>query len=72
MWSMPQQGVSVQGTAHALRTIAASEGASGLMRGFWPTVLSNAPFSAIYYMLYSDLRQRFQKVIANELATVSA
>lgn len=55
--------MSVQGTAHALKTIAALEGASGLMRGFWPTVLSNAPFSAIYYMLYSDLRQRFQKVI---------
>lgn len=52
----------VQGTVHALRTIAASEGASGLMRGFWPTVLSNAPFSAIYYMLYTDLRQRFHKV----------
>lgn len=54
-------GVQYRGTVHALRTIAASEGASGLMRGFWPTVLSNAPFSAIYYMLYSDLRRRFQK-----------
>ena len=52
----------MQGTVHALRTIAASEGASGLLRGFWPTVLSNAPFSALYYMLYSDLRRRFQKV----------
>ena len=51
----------VQGTVHALKTIAASEGASGLLRGFWPTVLSNAPFSAVYYMLYSDLRKRFQK-----------
>ncbi|DBB10115.1 TPA: hypothetical protein ACH3X3_001699 [Trebouxia sp. C0006] len=54
-------GVQYRGTVHALRTIAASEGASGLMRGFWPTVLSNAPFSALYYMLYSDLRRRFQK-----------
>ena len=58
----------VQGTVHALRTIAASEGASGLMRGFWPTVLSNAPFSAIYYMLYSDLRQRFHKVLLTNIA----
>lgn len=57
----------MQGTVHALRTIAASEGASGLMRGFWPTVLSNAPFSALYYMLYSDLRRRFQKVRTNKL-----
>ena len=57
----------MQGTVHALRTIAASEGASGLMRGFWPTVLSNAPFSALYYMLYSDLRRRFQKVRVNKL-----
>ncbi|KAL3157456.1 hypothetical protein ABBQ32_011922 [Trebouxia sp. C0010 RCD-2024] len=53
--------IKYKGTVHALRTIAASEGASGLMRGFWPTVLSNAPFSAIYYMLYTDLRQRFHK-----------
>lgn len=53
--------IQYKGTVHALRTIAASEGASGLLRGFWPTVLSNAPFSALYYMLYSDLRRRFQK-----------
>ena len=59
---MASKQVVVQGTVHALRTIAASEGASGLLRGFWPTVISNAPFSALYYMLYSDLRQRFQKV----------
>ena len=52
----------MQGTVHALKTIATSEGASGLFRGFWPTVLSNAPFSAVYYMLYSDLRKRFQRV----------
>ncbi|DBA86103.1 TPA: hypothetical protein ACH3X1_005622 [Trebouxia sp. C0004] len=54
-------GVQYRGTVHALRTIAVSEGAAGLMRGFWPTLLSNAPFSALYYMLYSDLRRRFQK-----------
>jgi hypothetical protein len=57
----------MQGTVHALRTIAATEGASGLMRGIWPTVLSNAPFSALYYMLYSDLRRRFQKVRITQL-----
>lgn len=64
--------VRVQGTVHALRTIAAAEGASGLMRGFWPTVLSNAPFSAIYYMLYSDLRQRFHKVLLTSYASPSS
>lgn len=54
-----------QGTVHALQQIAKAEGSAGLLRGFWPTVWANAPFSAVYYMLYSDLKKRYQKVGSN-------
>jgi solute carrier family 25, member 38 len=32
-------------TWHALSSIARQEGAQGLFKGLWPTVLTNAPFS---------------------------
>eukprot|EP00882_Tetradesmus_deserticola_P013472 GHRQ01014304.1.p1 GENE.GHRQ01014304.1~~GHRQ01014304.1.p1 ORF type:complete len:272 (+),score=97.70 GHRQ01014304.1:479-1294(+) len=49
--------ISYKNTAHALATIASTEGPRGLFRGLWPTVLTNAPFSALYYMLYTQLKQ---------------
>lgn len=48
--------ISYKNTAHALTTIARTEGASGLFRGLGPTVLTNAPFSALYYMIYTKLK----------------
>jgi len=48
--------ISYNNTAHALATIARTEGPSGLFRGLWPTVLTNAPFSALYYMIYTKLK----------------
>lgn len=48
--------ITYKNTAHALVTIASSEGPRGLFRGLWPTVLTNAPFSALYYMLYTKLK----------------
>ena len=48
--------IKYNNTAHALATIARSEGPSGLFRGLWPTVLTNAPFSALYYMIYTKLK----------------
>lgn len=62
----------MQGTVDALRTIAKAEGSAGLLRGFWPTVWANAPFSAVYYMLYSDLKKRFQKVDPQPLYAATA
>jgi solute carrier family 25 protein 38 len=44
-------------TWHALSTIAAQEGPRGLFRGLGPTVLANAPFSALYYMFYTKIKQ---------------
>lgn len=48
--------ITYKHTAHALATIARQEGPRGLFRGLWPTVLTNAPFSALYYMLYTKLK----------------
>ena len=45
-------------TLHALGSIARSEGLRGLYRGLGPTMLSNAPFSALYYMFYTRLQVR--------------
>jgi solute carrier family 25, member 38 len=47
-------------TLHALGTIAQTEGLRGLYRGLGPTVLSNAPFSALYYLFYTRLRDRMK------------
>lgn len=46
-------------TLHALQTIARTEGVAGLYKGLGPTVLTNAPFSAFYYMFYTRLKETF-------------
>lgn len=48
-------------TADALRTIFKAEGARGLYVGLVPTIASNVPFSAIYYMLYTRLQARLKR-----------
>ena len=45
-------------TANGLATIVRTEGVRGLYRGLGPTVFSNAPFSALYYMFYTRLQAR--------------
>jgi solute carrier family 25 protein 38 len=50
-------GRRYQNTWHALATIAREEGGlRGLFRGAGPTVLTNAPFSALYYLFYTRLQ----------------
>lgn len=49
-------------TVHALNTIAREEGIRGLYRGLGPTILANAPFSALYYTFYTRLQERLRKV----------
>lgn len=41
-------------TPHALRSIMAGEGLAGLYRGYWATLLSFGPFSALYFLLYEE------------------
>lgn len=43
-------------------TIARKERLPGLYRGLVPTVAANAPFSALYLMFYTSLRQRLSQV----------
>ncbi|KAK9825889.1 hypothetical protein WJX81_001859 [Elliptochloris bilobata] len=57
------------GTLQALGAIARTDGARGLFRGLGPTVLANAPFSALYYTFYSSLQRRFQKAGAPSAPT---
>mmetsp|Transcript_8824 Transcript_8824/g.25426 ORF Transcript_8824/g.25426 Transcript_8824/m.25426 type:complete len:322 (+) Transcript_8824:366-1331(+) len=44
------------GPIRGLQEIYGREGARGLFRGLGPTVLTNAPFSGLYYMFYSQLK----------------
>ncbi len=52
----------MQSTWDALSTIVRAEGPRGLFRGVVPTVATNAPFSALYYMFYKNLQSQFTKV----------
>lgn len=41
---------------HALSSIYSHEGIRGLTCGLWPTILRDAPFSGIYYMVLMELK----------------
>ena len=45
-----------------ITSIARQEGAVGLFRGLGPTVITNAPYSAFYYLFYTSLKERLQQV----------
>ncbi|KAF5825299.1 mitochondrial carrier domain-containing protein, partial [Dunaliella salina] len=45
-------------TLDAFTTISRVEGPKGLFKGLLPTMLTNAPFSALYYMFYSGLKDK--------------
>jgi len=45
-----------RGPVMAVRQIYTAEGARGLFRGLGPTILTNAPFSGLYYMFYTQLQ----------------
>lgn len=55
-------------TLHALKTIARHEGLRGLYKGLGPTILSNTPFSALYYMFYTRLQSRLQQTDMPQVA----
>lgn len=48
-------------TMHALTTIVKQERLRGLFRGVVPTVATNAPFSALYYLFYKQTQDRLTK-----------
>ncbi|KAK9836381.1 hypothetical protein WJX84_000438, partial [Apatococcus fuscideae] len=47
-----------KGTVAALTEIAKTERLRGLFKGLGPTVLTNAPFSALYYLFFTRLKDR--------------
>lgn len=53
---------------HALASIMRSEGMAGLFRGLGPTIVTNAPYSAFYYLFYTSLQQRMQQVRSHAVA----
>lgn len=52
----------MQGMVSMIVGIARQEGVRGLFRGLGPTVLTNAPYSAFYYLFYTSLKERLQEV----------
>ena len=49
-------GAPAQGMLAVTRGIVRQHGVRGLWRGALPTILSNAPFSAIYYSIYREIK----------------
>lgn len=71
-------GHAYRGTLHALGEIWRADGLRGMYRGIGPTALSQAPFSALYYMFYTQLQAgglpwgAMRRVTAPPLALQSA
>lgn len=45
-----------------MASIVRESGPRGLFKGWGPTVLANAPFSAVYYSFYTNIRTRLEAV----------
>lgn len=51
-----------QGMVSMMVGIAKRDGAVGFFRGLGPTIVTNAPYSAFYYLFYTSLKERLQQV----------
>ncbi|EFN55963.1 hypothetical protein CHLNCDRAFT_145279 [Chlorella variabilis] len=60
-------GHAYTSTMHALSSIWRTEGLRGMYAGLGPTALSQAPFSALYYMFYTRLQDKLK---ATEMPSV--
>ena len=59
------------GPARAIAQVFRTEGARGLYRGLGASILSSAPFSALYYLFYTRLQRRLGEVAPGNSAAVN-
>lgn len=52
-------GAYYTGTIHAIASIYRGEGLSGVYRGYWATVGSFGPFSALYFTFYEAFKSAY-------------
>ncbi|KAH9601757.1 Mitochondrial substrate/solute carrier [Trypanosoma melophagium] len=57
----PSQPGRYRGSYDALRTIAKYEGLRGLYKGYWSTLASFGPYSAVYFVFYEFLKDIFSE-----------
>lgn len=50
------EGSHYTGSFHALKQIVRTEGLKGIYKGYWATLASFGPFSAIYFMMYEQFK----------------
>lgn len=51
------------GIAHAMRTIVRQEGIGGLFSGLFPAILRDAPFSAMYMLIYLRTKETLGRTV---------
>jgi uncharacterized protein (DUF849 family) len=61
----------VKSAADAARKILASEGVSGIYRGYGATLASFGPFSALYFMLYENWKALALRLRSSESETAA-
>ncbi|KAL7517844.1 hypothetical protein ACHAWX_002723 [Stephanocyclus meneghinianus] len=57
-----------QGSWDALRSIARTEGLRGIYKGYWATLASFGPFSALYFVFYERFKAFSRERVQNTLA----
>lgn len=50
--------------SHAVRSIYKTEGASGLLTGFWATMMRDVPYTALQFSLFSFAKDRYRRFAA--------
>lgn len=56
-------------TVHAAKSIYLTEGAGGLMSGFWPTLWRDVPYTALQFSLFSACKDRWKAYFAKKQLT---
>jgi len=60
------------GSLDACRTILRKEGLAGIYKGYWATLASFGPFSALYFLFYEQFKSTHAKYLASDLTRESS